>query len=100
EEPRSGDEGSLLDSPEERELMKCLEKYPYIVRSAAHDFEPSYIANYLLDVSKLFNRFYHVHRVIQEDKGLQLSRLKLVQATQTVLKNALRLLGISPVEEL
>ncbi|MBI3019208.1 MAG: arginine--tRNA ligase [Deltaproteobacteria bacterium] len=93
-------ESTLLESQEEQELMKALECFPKTLTAAAHDFEPSYIATTLLDVSKLFNRFYHEHRVIQEDEALQASRLKLVSATRQVLKNGLNLLGIQEVEEL
>lgn len=89
-----------LVSPEEQELIRYLERFPNILRSAAKDFEPSYIANYLLEISKLFNRFYHAHRVIQDDAKLQSTRLKLVQAIRQVLSNGLLLLGIKPVEEL
>lgn len=95
-----GTSPALLDSPEEQELIRTLERFPKVIVSASYDFEPSYIANYLLDVSRLFNRFYHAHRVIQEDTKLQAQRLKLVQAARQVLYNGLTLLGIKPVEEL
>ena len=95
-------EGSLipLESPEERMLIGHLERFPHIIASAAHDFEPCYIANYLLDLDKLFNRFYHEHRVIQENPDLQSARLKLVTATRQVMSTGLSLLGIEPPEEL
>src|SRR3989338_8334807 len=90
----------FLESPGEKELMKALEHFPKTLIAAALEFEPSYIATTLLELSKLFNRFYHEHRVIQKDEALQAARLKLVSATRQVLKNGLNLLGIQEVEEL
>ncbi|MBI3017531.1 MAG: arginine--tRNA ligase, partial [Deltaproteobacteria bacterium] len=98
--PSQAGKSTLLESKEEQELMKGLERFPKTLIAAAQEFEPSYIATTLLEISKLFNRFYHEHRVIQEDEALQMSRLKLVSATRQVLKNGLHLLGIQEVEEL
>ena len=89
-----------LESPEEKALMKALERFPKTLLASSLEFEPSYITTTLIELSKLFNRFYHEHRVIQEDEALQASRLKLVWATRQVLKNGLHLLGIQEVEEL
>lgn len=90
----------ILQSIEERELIRYLERFPKTIQLAAQNFEPSYIASYLIELSKLFNRFYHEHRVIQEDAGLQSARLKLVAAVQSVIKNGLRLIGVREVEAL
>ncbi len=91
---------SPLSSIEERELIRYLERFPKTVQLAAQNFEPSYIASYLIELSKLFNRFYHEHRVIQEDAPLQAARLKLVSAVRSVIQNGLHLMGIKEVEEL
>ncbi len=93
-------ESILLNSSEEKELMKALERFPKTLVAAASEFEPSYLTTTLLELSKLFNRFYHEHRVIQDNEALQASRLKLVSATRQVLKTGLNLLGIQEVEEL
>lgn len=89
-----------LQSVEEHELIQYLERFPKTVQLAAEHFEPSYLASYLLDLSKRFNRFYHQHRVIQHDPHLQATRLRLVTATQSILQNGLHLIGIKEVEAL
>lgn len=91
---------SPLQSIEEQELIRYLERFPKTIQLAAQNFEPSYIASYLIELSKLFNRFYHEHRVIQEDAGLQAARLKLVAAVRSVIKNGLHLIGVREVEAL
>lgn len=91
---------SPLQSIEEQELIRYLERFPKTIQLAAQNFEPSYIASYLIELSKLFNRFYHEHRVIQEDAGLQAARLKLVSAVRSVIQNGLHLMGIKEVEAL
>jgi len=89
-----------LESDEEQMLIQTLEDFPKIIQISLSTFEPSSIANYLIDLSKLFNRFYQKHQVIQKDLNLQSSRLKLVKATTIVLMSGLSLLGLKPVEEL
>ncbi len=89
-----------LQSIEEQELIRYLERFPKTIQLAAQNFEPSYIASYLIELSKLFNRFYHEHRVIQEDAGLQATRLKLVAAVRSVIQNGLHLIGVKEVEAL
>ena len=89
-----------LVSPEELNLIRHLEKFSSVISATAHTFEPSIIATYLIELSKLFNRFYHEHRVIQEDKDLEQTRLQLVTAARQVLHNGLYLMGIKPVEAL
>jgi arginyl-tRNA synthetase len=89
-----------LYSIEEQELIRYLERFPKTIQLAAQNFEPSYIASYLIELSKLFNRFYHEHRVIQEDAKLQAARLKLVSAVRSVIQNGLHLIGVKEVEEL
>ena len=56
---------------------------------------------YAIDVAKSFNKFYTVHSVLNlEDEVLKATRLKLVEASAQVIKNALELIGIEVVEKM
>jgi len=57
--------------------------------------KPYYLANYLYELSTLFNNFYEKVPVLkEEDKDIKAFRLTLVKATEKVLSLGLNLLGI------
>ena len=58
------------------------------------------ISGLLIDIAQAFNRFYIEHRVICDDVAVQNARLQIVQATATVLKKGLALLGIEAPEKM
>jgi arginyl-tRNA synthetase len=61
--------------------------------------KPYYLANYLYELSTLFNDFYEKVPVIkEEDKDIRNFRLTLVEATKKVLNIGLNLLGIEAPE--
>lgn len=92
---------SKIDTKEEFELAKTLESYNKNINIALDKLEPSVVTRYVIDVAKAFNKFYNAHSVLNlEDKALKASRLKLVEASTVVIKNALALLGIDVVEEM
>jgi arginyl-tRNA synthetase len=89
-----------LSQPEEIALVKLLVEFPDMVESCARTYEPHRLAEYLHDVAGLFHRFYHVHRVVTEDKLLSSARLALCMATKIVLANGFAILGISAPERM
>lgn len=84
-----------LDNPETLRLCKLLASFPQAVKDAAHKYEPSIISGLLIDVAQAFNKFYIEHRVLCENLSVQNARLTVVEATKTVLKKGLSLLGIA-----
>ena len=80
-------------------VAKALADFPAIVEKASEKFEPSIIAQYALDLSKKFNKYYANVRILDEDNQLN-ARLALVQATSIVLTEALRLLGVNAPKEM
>ncbi len=84
-----------LNNPETLRLCKLIASFPQAVKDAAHKYEPSIVTGLLVDVAQAFNKFYIEHRVINEDLSIQNARLAVVEATQTVLKKGLSLLGIA-----
>ena len=85
---------SLLELPEETELIKSLVDYPAMVEDAARALEPHRIATYLHDLAVKVHGWYHKAHVLNEPAPITQARLVLARATQIVLKNGLNLLGI------
>ncbi|MCL4639147.1 MULTISPECIES: arginine--tRNA ligase [Olivibacter] len=85
----------------ERDLIKELAKFTDIVKGAAADYSPAVIANYVYEVAKLYNKFYHEVSILKaEEKSLKEFRLNLSAATATVIQKAMRLLGIQVPERM
>ncbi len=76
-------------------LLRRLATWPAVVRGAAEAREPHRVPGFLMEVAGAFHRFYHVHRVVSEDAALSRARLLLADATRTVLRNGLALMGVS-----
>ncbi|MBI4713383.1 MAG: arginine--tRNA ligase, partial [Planctomycetes bacterium] len=88
----------LLNTPDEATLIKYLAGFPEIIQKSADEYEPSFLSNYLLEMASVFNRYYHHHRIITEDKPLTEARIRLCQCLKQVLWQGLTLLGITPLE--
>ena len=91
---------SLIRYPEELDLLKRLADFPDLVESCSATFEPHRLAEYLHELAGSFHRFYHIHRVVTEDKELTAARIALCIATKTVLANGFSILGISAPEKM
>jgi len=91
---------ALLDSESEKRLASFLTQYPDAVRRAAAGYEPSLIAQYLLELSSLFNSFYHAEKVITEDAARTAARIQLVACVRWTTRDGLAILGIQTVEEM
>lgn len=90
-----------LSSKEEFELVKTLENFNKNIHLATEKLEPSVVTRYVIEVAKLFNKFYNSHSVLNlEDKSLMAARLALVKSTCQVIKNGLELIGIEVVEKM
>ncbi|MDQ3539288.1 MAG: arginine--tRNA ligase, partial [Chloroflexota bacterium] len=80
---------------EELGLLQTIAEFPGVVRRAADEYRPLHITNYVFEVAKRFNDFYHACPVLQSAEPTRTARLALVAATRTTLKNGLALLGIA-----
>ena len=95
DQPREEADLAALSSPEERDLMVHLLFFPYVVEGAALAREPHRMTVYAKELATLFHQFYHAHRIVTDDTRVTAARLYLAEATRTVLKNSLSLLGVS-----
>ncbi len=84
--------------PEELALLSAIADFPAVVHRAAEEFRPLHITNYVFEVAKRFNDFYHACPVLISEEPVRTARLTLVAATRTTLKNGLALLGIEAPE--
>jgi arginyl-tRNA synthetase len=91
---------SVLTEPEEQELIKALVDFPELVESAAETLEPHRIATYLLETARLAHLWYHKHHVLEQAEDITRARLALARGAQIVLRNGMRILGITSPERM
>ncbi|MDP9202170.1 MAG: arginine--tRNA ligase [Gemmatimonadota bacterium] len=90
----------LLREPEEQELIKALLDFPALVESAAETLEPHRIATYLLETARLAHLWYHKHHVLEQEEDVTRARIALARGAQIVLRNGMRILGITSPERM
>lgn len=93
-------DSSFLKLEEEKELIKKLDIYPYIIINSARALEPHRIAFYLIELSTLFHKYYNAYRIITDEQMITLARIKLIRAIKIVIKSCLSLLGVSSPERM
>ncbi|MDD4792335.1 MAG: arginine--tRNA ligase [Firmicutes bacterium] len=91
---------SVLGHASETDLVRKMASLPDEVLAAACERAPSRIAKYALELAGLFHSFYTECRVISDDEAMSLARLALVDAARTVLRNVLRVIGVSAPERM
>lgn len=88
-----------LEEDEAWLVVKLLYQFPDIVLKSYKTYEPSVIAKYLIDLAQAFNKYYGKIKILNEDEHLE-DRLALVESTGIVIKEGLRLLGVSAPENM
>jgi len=91
---------NLLNKKEEIEILRLLFEFPQIINKSTGSYNPSCLANYLLDLGKKFNEFYHQYSVIKAEKEIKQARLILISAVAEVIKKGLDLLGIETLDKM
>jgi arginyl-tRNA synthetase len=91
---------SLLQLPEEIDLVKAITRFPEVLEGAARTLEPHRLTFYMNDLAALFHSYYNKNKVISDDGALTAARLFLSRSVLTVLKNALKILGVSAPEKM
>lgn len=87
-----------LETTHEYALLTTLARYPETVENAASAYAPHQITNYLQTLAQEFHTYYNAHTFLVEEVGLRHARLSLIAAVQQVLRNGLKILGISAPE--
>jgi len=85
----------------EVELIKALDRFPEKIKASAEEFSPAQLANYIYEVAKLYNKFYHEETILKaENTAVKAFRLSLSNATAGIIARGMRLLGIDVPERM
>ena len=90
-----GGETALLIDPMEVALTKKLLSFPEVIDESARALAPHKVVYYLLDVASDFHVYYNRVRIITEDDRLTRARLFFIDCVQHVIRNGLKILGVS-----
>lgn len=79
----------------EKALIRQLAEFAAVVKQAGEDYSPSVIANYVYDLVKEYNQFYHDFSILrEEDRAVKLFRIVLSANVAKVVRLGMGLLGI------
>ena len=82
------------------EVEKLLYKFPEVVLRSAKEYEPHYIANYLIEIARAFNSFYGNTVIVNKKDKTSSYKVALTYAFTFVMKTGLHLLGIVAPEKM
>jgi arginyl-tRNA synthetase len=105
---RKTEETSFVDemtdaTPDRKELdlIRQMETFPETVKLAGENFSPAVIANYIYDLAKEYNQFYHDYPILKEENVANKNmRLALSYQIATIIKKGMYLLGIDVPEKM
>ncbi len=88
-------------SEKESYLVQLLTEFPAVIRLAGEEFSPALIANYIYDLVKEYNQFYHDFTILkEEDFDIKQFRLVLSESAASIIKTGMALLGIDVPERM
>ena len=94
-------DGTLLTIDDEKTLLKAIESFPEMVRKAADGYDPSVITSFLYEAAKTFSHYYHDNQILKaETPELVVTRVRLISALRTVMKNGFALIGVPYLESM
>jgi len=94
-------ETSLAVSEKEKNLIQIISEFPSTVKQAGDELSPALIANYVYDLVREYNQFYHDFSILKEENTeLKKFRLILSENVAKTVKTAMRLLGIEVPERM
>jgi len=85
----------------EQELIKKVVLFESVVEEAGNLYSPALIANYVYDLVKEFNQFYHDFSILKEENDqVRNLRLALAETIAKIIRSGMKLLGIGVVERM
>ena len=98
--PDKLDPGAPLSGKEEG-LVQLLSEFGAAVKQAGAEYNVSLIGNYVYDLAKEFNQFYHDHPILREENAsLRDFRLMLSKNVALTIKKGMKLFGIDVPERM
>lgn len=96
-----GDFASVRPGDREIALIQRVADYPSVVAEAGKSYSPALIANYVYELAKEYNQFYHDCSILKEtDENLRSLRLALSDCAAGIIASAMDLLGIKVPERM
>ncbi|KAA6332042.1 Arginine--tRNA ligase [termite gut metagenome] len=89
--------------PNEKEqgLIQMLVDFATVVKQAGEDYSPSVIANYMYELTKEYNQFYHDFSILREEnEAIKIFRIVLSANIAQVIRSGMGLLGIDVPERM
>jgi arginyl-tRNA synthetase len=85
----------------ESALIKILSAFPDVVKESAQNHSPALVANFVYELAKEFNQFYHDFTIMNDpDEHVRKFRLLLAKTIGRTIKNGFSLLGIDVPERM
>ncbi|MBQ3303114.1 MAG: arginine--tRNA ligase [Clostridia bacterium] len=97
---RSAPDFAALSDPFSQDVVRLIEQFPDILKSAVNRSEPSMVTRFSVDLAQAFNKFYYENKVMVDEPGTRAARLLLTDAVRQVLKQALYLIGVEAPERM
>ncbi len=89
---------SMLQESHETALITRLSCFAEVIEASATHYEPHQLAYYLRDLANDLHAYYNAHQFLVDDSNLRNARLVLIAATRQVIKNGLKIIGVSSPE--
>ena len=97
---RSKPDFAALSDPFSQDVVRLIEQFPDILKSAVNRSEPSMVTRFAVDLAQAFNKFYYENKVMVDEPGTRAARLLLTDVVRQVLKQALYLIGVEAPERM
>ncbi|MDD4637863.1 MAG: arginine--tRNA ligase, partial [Bacteroidales bacterium] len=82
-------------------LIQMLAEFEDTVKDAGNTFSPALIANYIYELVKEYNQFYHDYSILKEENSdLRAFRILLSKNVAKIIKSGMQLLGIEVPERM
>ena len=95
EDYKSVDISAVAPNEKETSLIQRLADFTTVVADAGRNYSPALIANYVYDLAKEYNQFYHDCSILKEqDSAVRCFRQLLSETVADVIKRGMSLLGI------
>ena len=95
EDYKAVDISAVAPNEKETSLIQKLADFTTVVADAGRNYSPALIANYVYDLAKEYNQFYHECSILKEqDTAVRCFRQLLSETVADVIKRGMGLLGI------
>lgn len=93
--------GTVELSEKEESLIQLIADYASTVKDAGKEYSPALVANYIYDLVKEYNQFYHDFSILREENAdRKIFRLVLSANVAKVVQSGMSLLGIEVPERM